>query len=154
GAAEIDVPLVDALTSYRLVAVANAGTGSFGTGEATIRTTQGLILNAGLPPLVRVGDRCRAVFNVRNATDRPLAMHAGGSVTSGADAIALPPIEVELAAGKAHELSWEQLVPNGSSQARWEVSARTPDSALGDRLRTEQRVVPVHPVRVQQATLA
>src|SRR5262245_66618360 len=36
GAADIDVPLVDSLTSYRLVAVANAGKGSFGTGEATI----------------------------------------------------------------------------------------------------------------------
>lgn len=62
GTAEAHIPLNDLLTSFRIVAVATAGEDLFGTGEATIRTTQVLIVHAGLPEVVREGDRFDAVF--------------------------------------------------------------------------------------------
>ena len=40
GRAEIDVPLADSLSAYKLVAIATAGGDLFGTGSATIRTVQ------------------------------------------------------------------------------------------------------------------
>ena len=52
GTAEAEIPLNDLLTSFRIVAVATAGDDLFGTGQATIRTTQDLILYAGLPEVV------------------------------------------------------------------------------------------------------
>ncbi|MGB9110162.1 MAG: MG2 domain-containing protein, partial [Telluria sp.] len=44
GEAEVQVPLNDTLGSFRIVAVASAGAGLFGTGAAEIRTTQDLML--------------------------------------------------------------------------------------------------------------
>ena len=76
GEAEIEVPLNDSLTAFRLTAVANAGMGFFGTGDATIRTTQDVMLHSGLPPLVREGDHFKAVFTLRNASKRKLALTA------------------------------------------------------------------------------
>jgi len=59
GAAEVEVPLNDSLTSFRLVAIASAGADLFGTGEASIRTTQDVMLHAGLAPLGAPGARGR-----------------------------------------------------------------------------------------------
>ena len=57
GEATIEVPLNDALTTFRLVAVADAGIDRFGTGHASIRVTQDLQILGGLPPLVREDDQ-------------------------------------------------------------------------------------------------
>jgi len=59
GEAEVEVPLNDALSAFRIVAVATGGTGFFGSGATTVQSTQGLMLFSGLPPLVREGDRYR-----------------------------------------------------------------------------------------------
>ena len=71
GEATVDVPLNDALTSFRIVAIAAVGAGQFGTGSASIRSTQDLQLISGLPPLVRVGDQFRAL--VQGLTPRPIS---------------------------------------------------------------------------------
>ncbi|HXF17902.1 MAG TPA: MG2 domain-containing protein, partial [Burkholderiales bacterium] len=57
GRARVEIPLNDSLTSFRIIAVADAGLGLFGTGQTSIRATQDLMLMSGLPPLVREGDR-------------------------------------------------------------------------------------------------
>ena len=49
GRAEIDVPLANSLSAYKLVAIATAGGDLFGTGSATIRTVQDLTIYPGLP---------------------------------------------------------------------------------------------------------
>ena len=76
GEADIDIPLNDSLSAFRLTAVANAGMGFFGTGDATIRTTQDIMLHSGLPPLVRENDVFKAVFTLRNASNRKLTLIA------------------------------------------------------------------------------
>ena len=61
GQAKVTVPLNDALTTFRVVAVADAATGMFGTGSASIRATQDLQIISGLPPLVREDDQFREI---------------------------------------------------------------------------------------------
>ena len=102
----MDVPLNDSLSAFRIVAVASAGAGYFGTGQATIRTTQDLMLLAGLPPLVRESDRYRAVLNVRNASERAMTIEAGARYRTQASAepVALPASVAQLAPGAAQEL--------------------------------------------------
>jgi uncharacterized protein YfaS (alpha-2-macroglobulin family) len=80
GKARIEVPLNDSLSRFRIVAVATAGTSLFGTGEATVRTAQDLALYAGLPPVVRAGDRFAAVFTAHNGGARPLTVAATARV--------------------------------------------------------------------------
>ena len=148
GTAEAEIPLNDLLTSFRIVAIATAGADLFGTGEATIRTTQDLIVHAGLPEVVREGDEFDAVFTVRNASDTARRI----SVTTGAEGLPkLRPKRLRLRPGQTREVSWPVTVPAGVDGIDWEVVAKGRSAV--DRMAARQTVQPAVPVRVQQATL-
>jgi uncharacterized protein YfaS (alpha-2-macroglobulin family) len=150
GEATLEIPLNDSLSSFRITAVATGGTSLFGTGRATIRATQDLMLLAGLPPLVREGDRFRAEVTVRNATARPMDV----TLTPRVEGLASQPApqRVSLPAAAARLVEWEILVPAGLGSLRYEVAAAEPGGAA-DRLRVTQQVRPAVPVRTLQATL-
>jgi uncharacterized protein YfaS (alpha-2-macroglobulin family) len=152
GNAEVTIPLNDSLTSFRIVAVANAGQSLFGTGEASIKTTQDLMVHSGLPLLVREGDRFNAMFTVRNTTDSSMDVEAEAVVSP-----ALPePLKkqvVKVPAGGAFDLTWPVTVPNGPKALAWDISVRAKDTAIGDHLRVKQEVKEAVPVRTFQATL-
>ncbi len=147
GRATLSFPLNDLLTSLRIAVVAMAGTDLFGTGETTIRTTQDLIVHAGLPPTVREGDRFSATFTVQNAARREQNVELGAAL----DGQQLAPRRVTLAAGASQEVAWQVTVPPGADALAWHVDA-TAESA-SDSLRVSQQVYPLVPVEVQQATL-
>lgn len=159
GRAVIDVPLNDSLTSFRLVAVADAGGDRFGSGSASVRVSQDLQLFSGLPPLARDGDRFDATMTLRNST--PRAMTARATLAGQATGAALAaPVKlagseqtVVLAPGAAAELRWPVEVPAGVERIEWTGSAQDGGSAAKDRLRLVQAVQPAVPVRVWQATL-
>jgi uncharacterized protein YfaS (alpha-2-macroglobulin family) len=150
GKATVDVPLNDSLTAFRIVAVATAGLGRFGTGAATIRTTQDLMVVPGLAPLVREGDVTRGEFTVRNTTERPITAVLTATV-EGLGA-ALPAQTVPLAGGESKLVAWDFTVPADVSRLEWTVEVREADGA-SDRLKVGQDVRPAIPVRVLQATL-
>ncbi|MCZ7565137.1 MAG: hypothetical protein M5U08_16285 [Burkholderiales bacterium] len=154
GEARVEVPLNDSLGAFRIVAVASGASGLFGTGAATIRTTQDLMLLAGLPAVVREGDRFRGAFTVRNASGRKLAVELAAAARAGDAALAeLPPQSLELAPGEAREAGWNVTAPGGASAVAWDVSARERGGDAADRIRVAQKVVAAHPVRTFQATL-
>jgi uncharacterized protein YfaS (alpha-2-macroglobulin family) len=158
GRASVDIPLNDSLTSFRIVAVAVEGDARFGTGRATIRTTQDLMLLSGLPPVVREQDDFSAMFTLRNTTatrldarfawnvrDRPIGDAAGKVVASGEQ-------NVSLDAGASSLVALPVKVPVGPKKLYWEAMASS--GAARDTLRVTQEVIEVYPVRVYQATLA
>lgn len=152
GELALRVPLNDALTSFRLVAVAHAGADRFGTGQATIRSTQDLMLLAGLPPQVREQDRFQAMLTVRNASTQPFDAHVTASWRGGtAAATALPPVAVTLAPGEARPVTWDVTVPVNVRKLEWLFEA-TAGKAV-DRLKVSQAVIPAVAVRTFQATL-
>lgn len=157
GHARIDIPLNDSLTEFRIVAVASAGTGLFGTGDTSIRSTQDLMLLSGLPPLVREGDRLLATFTVRNATS--VALNDAvitATPTAGGGSANLPSLEpqvISLEPGEAREVNWSFVVPPDSNTITWDVSASHGDGAV-DRLSVTQDVLPAIRTRTFQATLA
>ena len=73
--------LSESLSAFRMVAIASSGVGLFGTGEATVRTSQDLQIFSGLPPLVRSGDFYGASFTLRNASDKAMTVTATVGVT-------------------------------------------------------------------------
>jgi alpha-2-macroglobulin len=166
GEALIEVPLNDSLSSFRLVAVADAGAQKFGSGHASVRVTQDLQLLSGLPPLVREGDQFQAMLTLRNTTGREMKLRASlaGTAHGGTDAIsrtpmALPAQDLTLAAGAARELQWTVRVPPGSFSLGWEAEVTEQDTAgagggARDRMKFTQAVVPAVPVRVLQASLS
>ena len=162
GEAVIDVPLNDSLTSFRLVAIADAGTQRFGTGSTSIRVTQDLQLLAGLPPLVREGDRYSAMLTLRNTTAHEMKVRATlhGAANAGAGneivrtPLALPAQDVTLAAGTAKELTWPVNVPADAFSINWEAAAQEQAGEKAkDRVKLTQLVSPAVPVRVLQASL-
>lgn len=164
GEALVEVPLNDALTAFRLVAVADAGAQQFGTGSAQIKVTQDLQLLSGLPPLVRDGDRFSAMLTLRNTTAREMKVRATlqGTAHSG-DArapdftrtpLALPAQELVIPAGGAREVAWPVDVPAEVFSITWEAAVQEQGGAAAqDRLKTTQLVSPAVPLRVLQATL-
>ncbi|MCV2354397.1 alpha-2-macroglobulin [Paucibacter sp. B2R-40] len=158
GEAVIDVPLNDSLTSFRLVAIADAGAQKFGTGQASVRVTQDLQLLSGLPPLVREGDQFQAAMTLRNSTTREMKLRV---TLQASDLTKSPPAQdLTLAAGAARELLWQVLVPEGEGKGEgegeltWQAQAQEIGGAARDQLKIKQRVLPAVPVQVLQASLS
>ncbi len=150
GTARIKVPINDSLSEFRLVAVADIGTGLFGTGSGSLRTRQDLQLISGLPPVVRENDRYTALFTLRNSTAKVMTVQ----LAAKAGAKPLEAREIKLAAEGADEVSWPVEVAEGDSSVVWEIEASDPVSGARDSLKITQQVAPAVPLTVQQATLA
>jgi alpha-2-macroglobulin len=170
GQARIAVPLNDSLTSFRLVAIADAGTDRFGTGSTSVRVTQDLQMLSGLPPVAREGDRFPAVLTLRNTTGRAMNVNATLKATVNSDAagarsdlpvIAHAPLAfaaqtVKLAPNAAAEVQWPVVVPAGAFSLRWEAAAQEAGNGADrarDALAVTQLVQPAAPVRVMQSTI-
>ena len=154
GEAEVEIPLNDSLTSFRIVAVASGGAEFFGTGEASIRSTRDVMVLSGLPAMVREDDRFRAGFTVRNASDKALKVRVDANASPRAGKDPLAPVSLTLAPGEAKEAAWDVRVPAGARTLLWDVSVAAEDGVSADRIRVTQSVAPAVPVRAFQATLA
>ena len=154
GQAVVTVPLNDALTTFRIVAVADASTGFFGTGQTTIQATQDLQIISGLPPLVREGDQFRAQVTLRNTTKTAMKIE----ISPRATLLDLQPQTVDIPAGEAREVAWNVTAPAQLGLSRveaivWEIQAKDTLSGARDGLKASQRIIPAVPLTVQQATL-
>lgn len=136
GRARVEVPLNDSLTAFRIEAIAHAGAMRFGNGGAVIRTTQDVMLFAGVPPFVREGDRYDAMFTVRNGGDRALKLEVTAAWSAVAalpgNATALPAQRVELAPGAAQTVVFKAQAPLGLGKVEWRVTAREVGDAAKD----------------------
>ncbi|MEW6677530.1 MAG: MG2 domain-containing protein [Pseudomonadota bacterium] len=151
GQASVEVPLNDSLTRFRIVAVANASVGRFGTGETTVAVTQDLQLLSGAAPLVREGDRLKTYFTLRNTTDQALTV----DISPQLNGKPLAGLTETLAPGQGKELSLPVDVPVGADRLEWDISAQARENpAARDRLKIRQTVKEAVPVRTLQATLA
>ncbi|MBI5589975.1 MAG: alpha-2-macroglobulin [Deltaproteobacteria bacterium] len=151
GEAEIELPLNDSITAFRIVAVATGGTGLFGTGSASIQSSQDLTIFSGLPPLVREGDAYRAGVTVRNASRQPMTVKLSARA---AGISALPAVQEALSPGESREIGWDVTAPSGVDSVSWEIDAVSEEGAGQDRIRLVQKVLPAVPLRVFQATLS
>ncbi|MDB5758966.1 MAG: exported extracellular alpha-helical protein, partial [Burkholderia sp.] len=152
GRAQVEVPLNDALSGFRIVAVATSGAGLYGYGSASIRTTQDLQLIAGLPPMVRQGDRYSAMATVRNGAERVMDVNVSALVDG--KLLEATPRRIRLAAGDAQEITWQVSAPASGEQLGWELRAQEAGGANAkDALKVSQKLLPAVPVTVQQATL-
>ncbi len=148
GRATLRVPLNDALSEFKLVAVASAGSALFGTGSTSIRSRQDLQIISGLPPLVREGDRYTATLTLRNGTARPMNLTVDGK--NGGKTLAAQ--KLSLAPESAGELRWPMQAGAGITAETWEFSAREDGGKAADTLRITQQVAPAVPVTVQHAS--
>ncbi|MDR0843123.1 MAG: alpha-2-macroglobulin, partial [Acidobacteriota bacterium] len=150
GEADVEIPLNDSLTSFRIVAVATGGAGRFGSGSTSIRTSQDLILFSGVPPLAREGDRFTAAFTARNATENPMRVSLSLKVEPAAASQATQ--QIDLAAGESREVHFDLTAPQGVDALKYTMEASA-DGGAADRMSVTQKVIPALPVRMWQATI-
>ncbi|MES2095245.1 MAG: MG2 domain-containing protein [Pseudomonadota bacterium] len=151
GHAQVPVPLNDALTSFKLVAIATDGPQLFGSGSADIRTAQDLSVYAGMPGLVRTGDQYAAGFTLKNGSDKPMTVTA--TVDLQPRIAEGKPLTVTIPAGGATAVAWNLTAPADPGQLKWTVSARSSDGKAVDKLTTVQDVVAAVPTEVWAGTL-
>ncbi|WP_404335602.1 alpha-2-macroglobulin family protein [Sphingomonas sp. MMS12-HWE2-04] len=152
GHARIPVPLSDALTSFKLVAIATNGAQLFGTGETSVRSAQDLSIFAGVPQLVRTGDTFGAMFTLRNGSDKPMRVTA--SVQLNPAVAQGKPLTVDIPAGGASPVTWNLTAPPQAGKLTWTVSAKSADGKAVDQVTVSQDVIPAVPVEVWAASLA
>ncbi|NRR29313.1 alpha-2-macroglobulin [Oxalobacteraceae bacterium] len=162
GNARVEVPLNDSLTAFRIAAVAHADAMHFGTGSATIRTSQEVMLFSGLSPFVREGDQFAASVTVRNGGERPLTLDVSAAMAVDA-ATAEKPVgkqRISLKAGEANTLSFAVSVPFDARTLHWNIAANEVPAAgaanangAKDALKFVQNVGAAYPVRLYQQTL-
>lgn len=151
GRARVAVPLSDALTRFRLVAIASQGPGRFGTGETAVRAAQDLSIFAGLPPIVRTGDQFGAIFTLRNSSAKPMRVTAEVALTP---AIATGrPQTVVVPAGGAAPILWTLTAPQSPGTLRWQVRAKAEGQPAADAITVSQQIEPLVPIETWAATL-
>jgi hypothetical protein len=152
GEALVEVPLNDSVTSFRIVAVATAGTQLFGTGATSIQSTQDLMIFSGLPPLVRGGDRYRAEFTIRNTADRTANLEVG--LKTDATREKVRPLAMALKPGETRKAGLDVTAPEDLETIHWEVEVHEKNTGEGDTIKVTQQVVPAVAERTFQATLS
>jgi len=152
GHARVPVPLNDALSSFKLVAIATDGAQLFGSGSTDVRTAQDLSIYAGMPTLVRSGDFYAAGFTLHNGSDHALTVTATVDVSPR---IATGhPLTVNIPAGGAAPIAWNLTAPQNLAALKWHVAAKSADGKAVDQITVQQDVVPAIPVEVWAGTLA
>ncbi len=122
GEAEVEVPLNDSLTSFKIVVVGqNAGTGLFGTGSTSIRSTQDLMLFAGVSPDYphrRLTFDALPVHRAQRLQEARLRSRRRQRQGRGPGLLAQQPIQkLQLGPGAtARSISWKINVPIGVAE--------------------------------------
>ncbi|NYT25697.1 alpha-2-macroglobulin [Alcaligenaceae bacterium] len=156
GEAEVRFRLNDALSRFRLVAVADHGGGGFGSAAASIVTRQDLQLVPGLPAAVREGDDYRVEVTVRNGTDREREISVSAQYEHEGAGQDLPPRKLHLGPGRSEAASWRVTVPalawpKESGTMAWRFEAG--DGGVSDSVAVSQRIEPRLPTATVQASL-
>lgn len=154
GTANVNLALNDAISSFRVVAIADASTGLFGTGSTSIRSTQNLQIINGMPPLVRENDQYRAQITLRNTTKQDMKV----KVSPRATMLNVPAQTITIPAEQAQEVAWTVVAPSSLANTRsqsilWEIAAQDLNSGARDSLKISQRIVPAIAPTVRQASL-
>ncbi len=152
GEAGIEIPLNDSVTGFRIAVIANAGTGLFGSGDASIRTTRELTLFSGLPPMVREKDAFRAGVTVKNGSDREMKVEVTGILHDGSDTPLSTPVML-LNPGESREIGWDVKVPMNVKELVYDIEARELGAKSNDSLRVKQKVSEAVPTRTYQAAI-
>ncbi len=142
GHADIEIPLNDSLTGFRLVAIAHAGADLFGTGETTIHSSKELSLFSGIPDTMRNGDTFSAEVTLRNSSNKPMDVKVQGSANSN---VSLGPQTVSVEANASKKIVWPVTVPDEVRELVYTITAESP--GVSDNLQVKQRIVNPVPMR-------
>ncbi|PJZ69552.1 peptidase inhibitor [Leptospira perolatii] len=148
GELEVEIPLNDSLTSFRVVAVAYSGRDRFGSAHTTIRTNQEILAYPSVSPTAREGDLSRAGLALKNTSNKGLDLQLRLKTNPS---IQLEPKSIRLNAYESKTIHWDLNIPSGIKEMSYEFSTEAQEISFQDTLRYKQKVESPVPEQVLQA---
>lgn len=138
--AKFDLP--DNLTAFRIMAVADAGPTSFGSGEEEIRVSRPLMLRPAMPRILRTGDQAYAGVVVHNDVDEERWVKVTATVDAGALELSGSPVELKIPAGTSVEVPFGlHALEAGEAKLTFTASSGEDRDALAWTLPIEREVL-------------
>lgn len=139
GHATVDVPLADAITTYRLEAIAWTSSGWITSGRGSVRVDQEAMVDAPVPEAATIGDVLRLPVRVQNRTDAVLRAQLSVAVEGeiAVDVGALSVLEVE-PHGAAEQIV--TLTVRAGGEGALVIRAAREDGRALDAVRRDMRV--------------
>lgn len=104
GKVKAKFELPDNLTAFRIMAIADAGPVSFGSGAKEIRVSRPLMLRPAMPRILRTGDQAYAGVVVHNDVDEERWVKVTAEVGEGGLELTGSPVELKIPAGTSVEV--------------------------------------------------
>lgn len=142
GTGTVEVKLPDNATTFRLMAVADAGVDRFGSGDGQLTTRQPVLLRAALPRFANLHDDFDAAAVLHNETGAPQTFVVGarGTGVSWHDTFTKT---VTLDAGASTEVRF-RVRATQTGRATFQFAARVQGSKRVDYADAVQRSIPVN----------
>lgn len=133
GQTVIDIPLADAVTSYRIDAIVWGPDGWTWPAELDIRVDQETVIDAPVPPFATVGDRIRLPVRIGNRTGHSVRVRAHVAASAALGGGGTDSEVVEVAANDGARVVVE-LVLARAGEGELTIAAMTPDGRAIDAI--------------------
>jgi hypothetical protein len=141
GRATVEVPLADAITTYRIEAIGWSGSGWISAGRTTVRVEQEAEIDAPVPEVAIVGDVLRLPVRVLNRGAAPLAARFDVTSEGGLEVALGESATLEVPAGEARDAVLEVRPTAAGAGALVVTCRRAADGAALDAVRRPLAVV-------------
>ncbi len=122
----------DALTRYRLVAVAASGPGAFGSGESSVNIARPLMILPGIGQFVNAGDKLVARAVVRNETGHDGKVEVSFKTPTSQEKAVL---DIPQGASRAADFPLSFADP-GTAELEWTATMKAGGTTFADRVKT------------------
>ncbi|AAN49385.1 alpha-2-macroglobulin family protein [Leptospira interrogans] len=149
GFLEVEIPLNDSLTSFKIVAIVHSGKDKFGSGSTQIRTTKDVLIYPSIAPFAREKDEILSGISLKNTTERNLELEISPRTSPD---LKLETKNIQLKAGESTNVSWNLSIPIQKEEIVYEFQTKETNGTFTDSVRFRQKVGESIPVRVLQST--
>ncbi|WP_404820654.1 alpha-2-macroglobulin family protein [Leptospira yasudae] len=149
GLLEVEVPLNDSLTSFKIVAIVHSGKDKFGSGSTQIQTTRDVLVYPSIAPFAREKDTVQSGLSLKNTTERTIQLEISSKTSPD---LKLETKNIQLKAGESSNVLWNLSIPSKKEEIVYEFQTKEVGGSFTDSVRFRQKVGESVPVRVLQST--
>ncbi|EKQ81828.1 MG2 domain-containing protein [Leptospira kirschneri] len=149
GFLEVEIPLNDSLTSFKIVAIVHSGKDKFGSGSTQIRTTKDVLIYPSIAPFAREKDEILSGISLKNTTERNLELEISPRTSPD---LKLETKNIQLKAGESKNVYWNLSIPIQKEEIVYEFQTKETGGTFTDIVRFRQKVGESIPVRILQST--
>ncbi|AXR68936.1 alpha-2-macroglobulin family protein [Leptospira mayottensis] len=150
GFLEVEIPLNDSLTSFKVVAIVHSGKDKFGSGSTQIQTTKDVLIYPSVAPFVREKDNVLSGISLKNTTEKTLELEINPKTLPD---LKLEIKNIQLKPGESTNVHWNLSIPTRKDEIVYEFQTKeVGNGPFTDTLRFRQRVGESVPVRILQST--